>query len=199
MNDERYAAAHALGPETAAKAKAAAEIIRGLQHGRPDHTMIGLRGKGAEAIAFMRADELLTILDAAAAHARPDGAPEGYCLVPIAPTDEMHDAARDWSQKEYGKPIGIEASSGCWGAMLSAAPAPQGDGWREIDSAPKDGSSILVWLPKPRFGSNVQHMRTGNVAIIGGGFAFDCPKPTHWMPLPAPPSDRAPQGGKNAE
>jgi hypothetical protein len=37
------------------------------------------------------------------------------------PTEEMHHAARDWSREKYGKPIGSEASDGCWKSMIDAA------------------------------------------------------------------------------
>src|SRR5690606_16778235 len=53
----------------------------------------------------------------------PPAVPEGWVLVPKDPTEEMHDAARDWSAKKYGKPIGTDASDGCYRAMLAAAPA----------------------------------------------------------------------------
>lgn len=53
--------------------------------------------------------------------------PEGYTLVPIEPTKEMHHAARDWSVKLYGKAIGFEASHGCYKAVISAAPKYTGD------------------------------------------------------------------------
>lgn len=43
-------------------------------------------------------------------------------------TDGMHNAARDWSDTKYGKPIGIEASKGCWDAMIAAAPNPFKEG-----------------------------------------------------------------------
>jgi hypothetical protein len=36
----------------------------------------------------------------------------------------MHSAARDWSASKYGKPIGNDASAGCWQAMVSASPSP---------------------------------------------------------------------------
>lgn len=36
------------------------------------------------------------------------------------PSEEMLLAARDWSYKKYGKPIGNEAAIGCWNAMLAA-------------------------------------------------------------------------------
>lgn len=62
--------------------------------------------------------------------------------------------------------------------------------WFPIDSAPKDGSLVLLFVPdeEPQF--------------IAGGFmsgpngrGWTCPvvdgvfyaKPTHWVPLPAPP------------
>ena len=51
--------------------------------------------------------------------------PDGYKLVPIEPTDDMLNAARDWSDKKYGKPIGNDAAVGCFQAMLEAAPEPE--------------------------------------------------------------------------
>lgn len=38
------------------------------------------------------------------------------------PTEAMLIAARDWSYKKYGKPIGDDAAIGCWKAMFEAAP-----------------------------------------------------------------------------
>lgn len=37
------------------------------------------------------------------------------------PTDEMHHGARYWSLAKYGRPIGREASDGCWRAMIDEA------------------------------------------------------------------------------
>lgn len=51
--------------------------------------------------------------------------PEGWQLVPKEPTDEMHNAARDWAVKKYGLGIGRDGSDGCYRAMLAAAPAKQ--------------------------------------------------------------------------
>lgn len=50
--------------------------------------------------------------------------PNGFKLVPAEPTDAMHDAARDWSIRRYGKAIGSDASRGCYSVMLTAAPTP---------------------------------------------------------------------------
>lgn len=49
---------------------------------------------------------------------------EQWKMVPIEPTAEMHDAARDWSIERYGKAVGSDGSSGCYAAMLAAAPVP---------------------------------------------------------------------------
>ena len=38
------------------------------------------------------------------------------------PTEEMLNAARDWSVKKYGIGIGNDAAIGCWKAMASVAP-----------------------------------------------------------------------------
>jgi hypothetical protein len=34
------------------------------------------------------------------------------------PTEEMLNAARDWSYKKYGKPVGNDGAIGCWKAMI---------------------------------------------------------------------------------
>jgi len=44
-------------------------------------------------------------------------------MLPKEATEEMLRAARDWSIKKYGKPIGSEAAIGCYAAMLAAPPA----------------------------------------------------------------------------
>lgn len=45
-------------------------------------------------------------------------------LVPVEPTPEMDNAARDWSVSKYGSGIGNDAAHGCYSAMLEAAPHP---------------------------------------------------------------------------
>lgn len=37
------------------------------------------------------------------------------------PTEAMRDAARDWSEKKFGKPIGSDASDGCFNVQIDAA------------------------------------------------------------------------------
>ena len=48
---------------------------------------------------------------------------EGWVLVPREPTKEMLEAARDWSLEKYGLGIGNDGATGCYRAMLAAAPA----------------------------------------------------------------------------
>ncbi|ENU4129515.1 TPA: DUF551 domain-containing protein [Pseudomonas aeruginosa] len=79
--------------------------------------------------------------------------------------------------------------------------------WKTIDSAPKDGTKFLGYCPD--YGVRETHMRKYTEGSIGyatwqrgdgplnaGWDWFDTIhssilnwRPTHWMPLPAPPAD----------
>ena len=52
----------------------------------------------------------------------------GMAVVPVEPTETMHNAARDWSLYKYGKPIGKEASDQCYRIMIAAALPPLASG-----------------------------------------------------------------------
>lgn len=59
--------------------------------------------------------------------------------------------------------------------------------WLPIESAPKDGTSVLLWLDSY---CEVAHWHTANAS--GGGISGWAPhaywrRPTHWMSLPAAP------------
>lgn len=73
-------------------------------------------------------------------------------------------------------------------AAIAAMPS-----WRPIESAPKDGA-FLVYMPEEHRKLQVMYRTEGSkIAVIGGAFAFDLTKPTHWQPLPPPPK---PEGGQ---
>lgn len=65
--------------------------------------------------------------------------------------------------------------------------------WQPIETAPRDGTRILAWIPRGNNKHEVIWMGTlpsGRVRwlfshgwISAGDF-----QPTHWMPLPAPPT-----------
>lgn len=63
--------------------------------------------------------------------------------------------------------------------------------WQPIDTVPRDGRAVLVYLEKEMLHSRVHaaYFRP-NVVTVGGLFDFDAPKATHWMPLPEPPDER---------
>ncbi len=59
--------------------------------------------------------------------------------------------------------------------------------WQPIETAPKDGTQILVF-GHGRFA--VAEFRSGewrDMGDIGWGGFYSEVLPTHWMPLPAPP------------
>jgi hypothetical protein len=88
---------------------------------------------------------------------------------------------------------------GPWSRIAAALEAPAVDGWQPIETAPKDGTSILVYgLP-----SRHPHLQSWFEAptrivaqwdqideafcIAGGDWCGPFVPATHWMPLPAPP------------
>ena len=64
--------------------------------------------------------------------------------VPIEPTEEMLIAARDWSYQKYGKPVGNDGATGCYKAMLEAAPAPDDELARLERKVATDCSIVLL-------------------------------------------------------
>lgn len=72
----------------------------------------------------------------------------------------------------------------------AAALSREGEGWREIGSAPKDGTGIVAFVPGFAMGSMVLFWLDGKWREPANHLALRV-DPTHWMPLPpAPPSQR---------
>lgn len=74
-------------------------------------------------------------------------------------------------------------------ALLSAARRGlDADGWRDIASAPKDGTWILVWLGGvANCADTIQWAYDGWWNGCSGYVRSEGP-PTHWRPLPDPPA-----------
>lgn len=67
--------------------------------------------------------------------------------------------------------------------------------WRPIETAPKTGERILLAAPWLREGDPPTQVAYGHWYKLGpywayDGYSFGNPKhqPTHWMPLPSPPT-----------
>ncbi len=68
--------------------------------------------------------------------------------------------------------------------------------WQPIETAPRDGTNILVWWPSEMHCPVTAHYSTGKWTNEPG-FAWKFTgwgqekktEPTHWMPLPEPPKD----------
>lgn len=59
------------------------------------------------------------------------------------------------------------------------------DGWQPIETAPKDGTWVLLATPKGRIADGC----FGNYG--SWVWPYVMVEPTHWMPLPAPPKTGA--------
>jgi len=77
------------------------------------------------------------------------------------------------------------------------------NGWKSIETAPKDGTVILVSAPTEVYGYVIGTSYfvpdfEGNwiSAAISGGVYLNLANPTHWMPLPNPPQSEITRGGK---
>ena len=65
--------------------------------------------------------------------------------------------------------------------------------WQPIETAPKDGTKVLVW--RPSIGTHYEEPKEliahadVDVWVEGNWWRSRCnQQPTHWMPLPAPPT-----------
>lgn len=72
--------------------------------------------------------------------------------------------------------------------LLNAAADKIETAWQPIETAPKDGSDILLWHGRWNVGGWADHHYDRRHEqepswVINGGYVV---KPTHWAPLPAP-------------
>lgn len=120
-----------------------------------------------------------------------EGTPDGWRLVPVEPTEAMLVAACE---------IGPDTNSGCFSdddarstyrAMLAAAPPPpeKTEGWRTMESAPKDGTLLLlIYKGRPIVAAHngSDKYPFWNSETVG---ISDIANFTHWQPLPPPPEN----------
>ena len=86
---------------------------------------------------------------------------------------------------EYHKVLGDKNRSDPMRAALTAALAEM---WRAIEEAPKDGTYVLVWRPDE---GDCHHEAHAGIDTWTGRSWYRSrlnQQPTHFMPLPAPPS-----------
>jgi hypothetical protein len=113
-------------------------------------------------------------------------------MVPVEPTEEMTNAYYDKACDSCYDFLGVDEA---WREMLAAAAPPPPSPWRDIASAPRDGTYILVCGPWEDDVSWID----GSAPIVAvacwnddcwwsgrGAYGFTV-FATHWMPLPAPP------------
>ncbi len=87
----------------------------------------------------------------------------------------------------------------------SRAPTPSPDGWQPIETAPRDGTEVLIlrdgrlalgwWSDDPYRPEPVPFWHGTDVHDYGKKWAQKT-QPTHWMPLPAAPSPAEPEAGQ---
>lgn len=107
------------------------------------------------------------------------------------PSQPMTDGGDElsWAHRQYAELRRIAKKA------LDAPPtvAPPAEGWRTIDTCPKDGRDFLVWNRENRIRKARWYERSSSdlgislydsdgVNTFKGGI-----QPTHWMPLPKPP------------
>jgi hypothetical protein len=71
----------------------------------------------------------------------------------------------------------------------------EGEGWQPIETAPKDGTKFDAWVPDAFGGRRMTELSfnwRGQLRQHGLLSAADLPRwPTHWRPLPSPPTNES--------
>ena len=107
----------------------------------------------------------------------------GWRLVPVDATHEMLMAG-------YRMELNYADRAEMYDAMIAAAPS----GWQPIETAPRDGTNVLLVNRKGNMATGLwMSGPIGTGWVLRGGsapnvFFNEHHGPTHWMPLPAPPA-----------
>jgi len=80
----------------------------------------------------------------------------------------------------------------CRAALTAALPVIERAKWQPIETAPKDGTSILLFAsdypPLSYMGVGQWAFADPDLGFVEGWFWPFAIRPTHWMPLPVPPA-----------
>jgi len=126
--------------------------------------------------------------------------PDGWVLVPIEPDEAMVVAG---IAERHGQPVPEAwslATANIYRAMLAAAPPPPaGEGWRPIETAPRDGTWVDILTASSGRIADVRWVNedpTYHLAMSGWKTRENDQRSrleeahfTHWMPLPPPPAE----------
>lgn len=110
-----------------------------------------------------------------------------YRLVPVEPTEHMLDSGQYASFRD----IETQDAARIYEAMLTAAPEA---GWQPIETAPKDGTAVLLYYGEDYYVMEGRCFPT-KASFQGRGSPYKWVsavdmgdlQPTHWVPLPLPP------------
>jgi len=102
-----------------------------------------------------------------------------------------HDDHSQWSDAFLYAPEDAAGIEKCADAILRllSVPSVLPEGWRPIESAPKDGTRVIAVQDGLEPEIQYWHVRVG--WVNDGDHYRD---PTHWKPLPPPPVSAAPLG-----
>ena len=87
-----------------------------------------------------------------------------------------------------------DAKTGNTYIQVQAEDREQPQGWQPIETAPKDGTAILLWWPYWSSSRAIVGWWAPRQPDLGwsaweSSYQGNCPGPTHWMPLPEPPTE----------
>jgi hypothetical protein len=139
----------------------------------------------AAALAAPEADVDVTVHDSSGDVFADLGLPSPFAAAPEEPSEEGPSLSETIAE--------LRAVTKKYGVSLSAA-APAGEGWRPIESAPKNGTWFLAFGGGCEGVQRVSYLERTGAWDVEGNLTLDdydtepdgyC-RPTHWMPLPAP-------------
>ena len=150
--------------------------------------------------SFSKLNEQMKVVDEALA---------AYEAAQAEPKQAAEPVAWGMEDKETGLILDVicpathDELEGDYTIPLFAAPVAQAEQWQPIETAPKDGSTIMLWEryeSEPFFGfwwegrdrwraSTTHYDTDGNACVIDRIYSDGV---THWMPLPQPPKENQP-------